>query len=115
MVLLGCRVSWFVFFSVFFLMIRRPPRSTLFSLHDALPISSDLSARKYRASMATWRIGMRCPTARSEERFSRNAETDIVCRLLLDKKRHYRVDAATPHSLPTTATPTSLHPTSTSY
>src|SRR2546430_9947765 len=23
----------------FFLMIRRPPRSTLFSLHDALPIS----------------------------------------------------------------------------
>src|SRR5699024_12129192 len=25
---------------------------------------------------------------RSEERFSRNAETDIVCRLLLQKKRH---------------------------
>src|SRR5207302_8757813 len=26
------------------------------------------------------------PTRRSEERFSRNAETDIVCRLLLEKK-----------------------------
>src|SRR2546430_17656600 len=26
-------------FSVFFLMIRRPPRSTLFPYHDALPIS----------------------------------------------------------------------------
>src|SRR5436853_4300709 len=25
--------------------------------------------------------------ARSEERFSRNAETDIVCRLLLEKKK----------------------------
>src|SRR4051812_49847675 len=25
---------------------------------------------------------------RSEERFSRNAETDIVCRLLLEKKKH---------------------------
>src|SRR4051812_49650687 len=25
---------------------------------------------------------------RSEERFSRNAETDIVCRLLLEKKNH---------------------------
>src|SRR5437867_379864 len=26
-------------------------------------------------------------TSRSEERFSRNAETDIVCRLLLEKKK----------------------------
>src|SRR5438046_4437183 len=34
---------------------------------------------------------------RSEERFSRNAETDIVCRLLLDYKRsfgRYRLPAA---------------------
>src|SRR5438874_7627208 len=28
--------------------------------------------------------------ARSEERFSRNAETDLVCRLLLEKKRRRR-------------------------
>src|SRR5207247_6126562 len=27
-------------------------------------------------------------TKRSEERFSRNAETDLVCRLLLEKKKH---------------------------
>src|SRR5436853_4332742 len=26
--------------------------------------------------------------SRSEERFSRNAETDLVCRFLLEKKRH---------------------------
>src|SRR2546430_7637982 len=26
---------------------------------------------------------------RSEERFSRNAETDLVCRLLLEKKKNY--------------------------
>src|SRR5438128_7346431 len=26
---------------------------------------------------------------RSEERFSRNAETDLVCRLLLEKKKKY--------------------------
>src|SRR5205809_2166794 len=34
---------------------------------------------------------------RSEERFSRNAETDLVCRLLLEKKkqtRQYRCDSA---------------------
>src|SRR5690554_7111576 len=28
---------------------------------------------------------------RSEERFSRNAETDLVCRLLLEKKNHIAV------------------------
>src|SRR5207249_8601907 len=28
--------------------------------------------------------------ARSEERFSRNAETDLVCRLLLEKKKQQR-------------------------
>src|SRR5207244_6490170 len=27
-------------------------------------------------------------SSRSEERFSRNAETDLVCRLLLEKKKH---------------------------
>src|SRR5690554_7267895 len=30
----------------------------------------------------------RCQMRRSEERFSRNAETDLVCRLLLDKKKY---------------------------
>src|SRR2546428_6416265 len=30
-------------------------------------------------------------TLRSEERFSRNAETDIVCRLLLEKKMRLRL------------------------
>src|SRR4051812_49852298 len=29
---------------------------------------------------------------RSEERFSRNAETDLVCRLLLEKKKNTSVD-----------------------
>src|SRR5205823_10188455 len=29
-------------------------------------------------------------TNRSEERFSRNAETDLVCRLLLEKKKRSR-------------------------
>src|SRR5688572_31791142 len=30
------------------------------------------------------------PISRSEERFSRNAETDLVCRLLLEKKNARR-------------------------
>src|SRR5260370_23594594 len=32
--------------------------------------------------------GVKSPTERSEERFSRNAETDLVCRLLLEKKNN---------------------------
>src|SRR5256885_8853997 len=36
--------------------------------------------------------------ARSEERFSRNAETDLVCRLLLEKKNY---QTTTPHTLTT--------------
>src|SRR5437870_10684454 len=31
---------------------------------------------------------------RSEERFSRNAETDLVCRLLLEKKNYERAEVA---------------------
>src|SRR5207245_5614600 len=37
-------------------------------------------------------------TVRSEERFSRNAETDLVCRLLLEKKKeeqHHEIPAPT--------------------
>src|SRR5262249_58099962 len=40
------------------------------------------------------RLMIHTPTAisifRSEERFSRNAETDLVCRLLLEKKKEYK-------------------------
>src|SRR4051794_41279960 len=35
------------------------------------------------------------PSLRSEERFSRNAETDLVCRLLLEKKKTRGSSAAT--------------------
>src|SRR5262249_56687176 len=32
-------------------------------------------------------LNPQCLASRSEERFSRNAETDLVCRLLLEKKK----------------------------
>src|SRR5438552_6326798 len=34
-------------------------------------------------------------TRRSEERFSRNAETDLVCRLLLEKKKNKKTQTLT--------------------
>src|SRR5204863_4094707 len=36
-------------------------------------------------------------TLRSEERFSRNAETDLVCRLLLEKKKKFKTKLQTAH------------------
>src|SRR5438477_3434846 len=78
------------------------------SLHDALPISYKHSVPRFfvpeHGTMFTLALVRFPPTAtkdiqylnakgaltytdiRSEERFSRNAETDIVCRLLLEKK-----------------------------
>src|SRR5204863_9303206 len=70
------------------------------SLHDALPISSKITCRRSDVmSKGKKRSGARPgrpqplrgtkgkrKDARSEERFSRNAETDPVCRLLLEKK-----------------------------
>src|SRR4051794_41506752 len=95
-------------------MIRRPPRSTLF------PYTTLFRSRRKRASKITCRRsdvmskgkkrsgarpgrpqplrgtkGKRQNVFRSEERFSRNAETDLVCRLLLEKKKktqQYRTD-----------------------
>src|SRR5262249_58576024 len=41
--------------------------------------------RQLNSLQNTWPYGYSMP--RSEERFSRNAETDLVCRLLLEKKK----------------------------
>src|SRR5207237_6047376 len=77
----------------FFLLLRRPPRSTLFPYTTLF--RSEASTMKSRRGFAIQRLmnAMRQAHAdgwrecRSEERFSRNAETDLVCRLLLEKKK----------------------------
>src|SRR2546423_8057065 len=93
-------------------MIRRPPRSTLFPyttpsdlLVDAvvnavehyneikpqLLTTGGTSDGRFIARMGAQVVELGPVNAtihkRSEERFSRNAETDIVCRLLLEKKK----------------------------
>src|SRR5260370_31344855 len=90
-------------------MIRRPPRSTLFpytTLFRSDLAAKGLGAKEWNNSLKTklsllpkklFRIRMSRNSlvfselfhslARSEERFSRNAETDLVCRLLLEKKK----------------------------
>src|SRR3712207_9486398 len=88
---------------VFFLMIRRPPRSTLFPLHDALPISRAAwtpTAVPAWAAAATGPVatGPAAPTCscgatangpRSEEHTSElQSRQYLVCRLLLEKKNY---------------------------
>src|SRR4051794_41335183 len=100
----------------FFLMIRRPPISTLFpyttlfrsliTLLNVTLIILTLSVSRLLnlllrlvafllflnpqcrfKSLDTLKVKIR-----SEERFSRNAETDLVCRLLLGKKKTLQHD-----------------------
>src|SRR5260370_22474700 len=80
-------------------MIRRPPRSTLFPyttlfrsplLEDKLCLIFKLAPSVCRMTfpiLASLLGKVMRHTLRSEERFSRNAETDLVCRLLLEKKK----------------------------
>src|SRR5438874_7904802 len=91
-------------------MLRRPPRSTLFpyttlfrskmigvsnlqsfiaSMTQKLTLS-DISdeSKNYLDKAGISESVNFCVMERSEERFSRNAETDLVCRLLLEKKKH---------------------------
>src|SRR2546423_5245389 len=42
----------------------------------------------YQQKESTARVDKQASHFRSEERFSRNAETDLVCRLLLEKKKN---------------------------
>src|SRR5437868_7679946 len=69
----------------FFLMLRRPPRSTLFPYTTLFrsPFFVPFGAVVYSV------INIKLGEHRSEERFSRNAETDLVCRLLLEKKKSF--------------------------
>src|SRR5437867_10144624 len=64
-------------------MIRRPPRSTLFP-YTTLFRSVYCCRHCLLCSSRQHSNGL---SHRSEERFSRNAETDLVCRLLLEKKK----------------------------
>src|SRR2546422_7090000 len=86
-------------------MIRRPPRSTLFPYNDALPISREgrQARRRARPTPAVRRLPnprgsargdgrtdrMMVELKRSEEHTSElQSRLHLVCRLLLEKKKH---------------------------
>src|SRR6266511_5946237 len=70
--------------SFFFLMIRRPPRSTLF------PYTTLFRSRRRAGTTGDPRAtgGTRSPAPRSEEHTSElQSRENLVCRLLLEKKK----------------------------
>src|SRR5438034_8149841 len=79
-------VTIFVILVVWFLL----PRVARLMIHTPTAISIFVCLSMVQL-MAVF-ISMRCTLCghflRSEERFSRNAETDLVCRLLLEKKKN---------------------------
>src|SRR2546421_2270398 len=96
--LLHCVIYTFLHF--FFLMIRRPPRSTLFPYTTLFRSPSEREMGTNRTSEQTDRRGKRWaeslteikskrrPSKRSEEHTSElQSRSDLVCRLLLEKKK----------------------------
>src|SRR5438046_7544238 len=90
---------------MFFFHDTPTPHIYTLSLHDALPIfltaskqfrhgatsksrsNTASNSTKHKSPHLSEVIYVWCYCWRSEERFSRNAETDLVCRLLLEKKK----------------------------
>src|SRR5256886_15729029 len=81
----------------FFLMIRRPPRSTLFPYTTLFrsPFSSLLILSIIAASVVLFPepvgpVTSTSPRGRSEEHTSElQSQSNLVCRLLLEKKKQY--------------------------
>src|SRR5688572_31620676 len=89
----------------FFLMIRRPPRSTLFPYTtlfrsrpaDICPPSRRATARRQRTSPSHRSLHARRPgdRDRSEEHTSElQSQSNLVCRLLLEKKKKVKSDTS---------------------
>src|SRR2546428_11005781 len=91
LVMLSGSLDVFMLF-FFFLMIRRPPRSTLFP-YTTLFRSDVRSVRVVRArsGLSQDLDGAVAQSARSEEHTSElQSRSDLVCRLLLEKKKTSR-------------------------
>src|SRR5437868_8990350 len=74
-------------------MIRRPPKSTLFPYTTLFRSESEGILQSPAYHKRKPQRSDEHESGRSEERFSRNAETDLVCRLLLEKKKDHAARA----------------------
>src|SRR5258708_14947386 len=106
------------FFLFFFLMIRRPPRSTLFPYTTLFRSKRDAQSARRQARHYLPQLWQPEPLRRSEEHTSELQSPDhLVCRLLLEKKKKKRKNkncsrpTATSLTMPRTTTlPNTLTP-----
>src|SRR5438132_13975925 len=78
---------YFITLFFFFLMIRRPPRSTLFPYTTLFRSNLESNEASLCCKVPTRRSGI-WPGQRSEEHTSElQSHSDLVCRLLLEKKK----------------------------
>src|SRR5215210_8680700 len=98
-------LCFFSFLFFFFLMIRRPPRSTLFP-YTTLFRSGAFTPGALGAALLDARARTLVPGARSEEHTSElQSPMYLVCRLLLEKKKKI---STTPEAPPVTKIELSL-------
>src|SRR5690348_17975234 len=82
-------------------VIRPPPRPTLFPYTTLFRSGIVMRLRMFLLLITflkashSFRNRLQEGDKRSEERFSRNAETELVCRLLLEKKNKSNVEYGT--------------------
>src|SRR5205085_10051809 len=77
-------------FYFFFLMIRRPPRSTLFpytTLFRSRLQEIPSGAAQGRRHAVRAQTGHRCPVRSEEHTSELQSQSNLVCRLLLEKKK----------------------------
>src|SRR5438067_8296884 len=87
--------------AIFFLLVRRPPRSTLFPYTTLFRSPPELVAAHLNLDKATLEALPRAK--RSEEHTSElQSRFDIVCRLLLEKKNVTRLHVSRPRTTATT-------------
>src|SRR2546430_15868443 len=88
----------FIFFFFFFLMIRRPPRSTLFPYttlfrSPASRRTPQVAGESVPRSERGVQLRRELRVARSEEHTSElQSQSNLVCRLLLEKKKKKKKD-----------------------
>src|SRR2546430_13192170 len=93
-------------------MIRRPPRSTLFPYTTLFRSEKKFIATSILLSLGFLGINFINDSSRSEEHTSElQSQSNLVCRLLLEKKKHKEIQVDHPLIVLTGGGETHAHPT----
>src|SRR5438552_7592897 len=88
-------VVWFLLPRVARLMIHTPTAISIFVCLSMVQLMAVFISMRCTLCGHFLQVALTLILVRSEERFSRNAETELVCRLLLEKKNSRRYGGAT--------------------